>query len=97
VVVVRHDADRQRVEGAHPAHPRERVGQRPQGQLVLPENPSSKRVGCVDHDAAIQRAGCLQHVCHGGARDGHEHHFGGRHGVGDGGRVRTLPKFRRQR
>jgi hypothetical protein len=60
--------------------------------LLLPE-----RVGRVDHDAAIQRAGCLQCVCHGEARDGHEHHFGGRHGVGDGGRVCTLPKFGRQR
>jgi hypothetical protein len=30
VVVVRHDADRERVEGAHPARPRERVNPRPQ-------------------------------------------------------------------
>ena len=92
VVVVRHDVRRERVEGAHPARPRERVGPRPQCHLLLPE-----RVGRVDHDAAIQRAGCLEHVGHGGARDGHEHHFGGRHGAGDGGRVCALPEFRCQR
>ena len=42
-------------------------------------------------------SGGLQHVGHGGARNRHEHHFGGRHGVGDGGRVRAFPKFRRER
>jgi hypothetical protein len=58
---------------------------------LLPE-----RVGRVDHDAAVERAGCLQHVGHGRARDGYEHHFGGRHGIGDGRRVCAFPKFRRQ-
>jgi hypothetical protein len=52
--------------------------------------------GSGDHDAAIQRAGCLQHVGHDRARDGDEHHFGARHGVGDRGRVCALPKFCRQ-
>jgi hypothetical protein len=66
--------------------------QRSQCHLLLPE-----RVGCVDHDAAVEPTDCLQHVCHGGARDGHEHHFGGCHGVGDGGRVCALPEFGRQR
>jgi hypothetical protein len=38
-----------------------------------------------------------QHVGHDRARDGDEHHFGARHGVGDRGRVCALPEFRRQR
>jgi hypothetical protein len=59
---------------------------------VLPE-----RVRRVDHDAAIQRAGCLQHLGHDWARDGHENHFGARHGVGDRGRMCALAKFRCQR
>ncbi len=92
VVVVGHDARRERVEGAHPARPREHVGQRPQCHLLLPE-----RVGRVEHDAAIQWAGCLQRVRHSGARDGYEYHFGSRYRAGDGGRVCALPKFCRQR
>jgi hypothetical protein len=59
---------------------------------VLPE-----RVGRVDHDEAIQRAGCLQHVGHDGARDGDKHHFGDRHGVGDRGCVRAISEFGGQR
>ena len=36
-----------------------------------------------------------QHVGHGSARDGHEHHSGARHSVGDRGRICALPGFRR--
>ena len=91
VVVVRHDARRERVEGAHPARPRERTGQRPQCHLSRPEG-----VGRVDHDTAVERADRLQHVGHGGARDGHQHHICARHGVGHRGRIGALPEFGRQ-
>ncbi len=58
---------------------------------------AAERVGGVDHDAAIERAACLEHARHRGGGDGHEDHFRGRHSVGDGGRVCAVAKFRRQR
>jgi len=79
-------------------------GQARQTETFDSVNPATSEViatfpvhGRAEVDAAVERAGGLQHVGHSRARDGHEHCFGARHGVGDGGRACALPKVRRQR